>query len=641
MNMTKTRSTKSALLASVIALLICCSMLVGTTFAWFTDSASSNGNKIVTGSLKIDLELLDEEDGWDSIKESKAPIFTYDNWEPGYTDLKILKVENEGSLALKWKAKLVAAEALSDLASVIDVYVCLSDTELTYPADRSLTGYTKQGTLAEFVNEIEEVISGELQKEGVQYIGLAFQMQTSAGNEFQEMELGAFDIQILAAQLASEDDSFDNQYDADANYVTSASTMEEFFNALEQGDDILLDQPLVVNAAFVEYVNSRYPDTTFALGDDTTVIDKDVVINGNGSTVYRTEAMKDKAIITVEAGYTLTLADITLDGGAVWTGAKNPVLLRGTVNSGIVTSGALVAIGANAALVLEEGAILQNNDGANAVSLGTRVGSTLTINGGEIINNHSAAGAIWGGGAITMNAGKVNGNHGGIGGAIRAVTNIGTLLTMNGGEMNHNYSDGNGGAIWAGSSRSNNVYVLNGGEMAYNYSATTGGAIYAGYYETVKIGGSFKMHDNSCEANIGSAIRFHDHASFVMTGGEIYNHDENALFLNNNSASITGGKIEGVFGYSGGLGLTMGNAEIDGVINYSLATTHNTAYLAAEFNGFAFTVNESAANFAQFNFKPAAGYTYTEGDEDKLVCLNEGYSTYWDAATGTFRLQAD
>ena len=116
---------------------------------------------------------------------------------------------------------------------------------------------------------------------------------------------------------------------------------------------------------------------------------------------------------------------------------------------------------------------------------------------------------------------------------------------------------------------------------------------------------------------------------------------KNALFLYNNSASITGGKIEGVFGYSGGLGLTMGNAEIDGVINYSLATTHNTAYLAAEFNGFAFTVNESAANFGAFNFKPAAGYTYTEGDEDKLVCLNEGYSTYWDAATGTFRLQAD
>ena len=263
----------------------------------------------------------------------------------------------------------------------------------------------------------------------------------------------------------------------------------------------------------------------------------------------------------------------------------------------------------------------------------------MTINGGEIINNHSAAGAIWGGGAITMNSGKINGNHGGIGGAIRVVTNIGTVLTMNGGEMNHNYSDGNGGAIWAGSSKSNNVYVLNGGEMAYNYSATTGGAIYAGYYETVKIGGTFKMHDNNCAASLGAEIRFHDHASFVMTGGEVSSDKENALFLYNNSTSITGGKIAGNFGYSGGLGFTWGEAEIDGVVTFGLSTNHNTAYLAAEFGTIEFIVSEGA-NFAQFNFKPATGYTYVEGDEAKLVCLNEGYKTVWDATTGTFRLQA-
>ena len=149
------------------------------------------------------------------------------------------------------------------------------------------------------------------------------------------------------------------------------------------------------------------------------------------------------------------------------------------------------------------------------------------------------------------------------------------------------------------------------------------------------------MHHNDCAANIGAAIRFHDHASFVMTGGEVYNNgdDGNALYLNNNSASITGGKIVDSFGYSGGLGLTWGNAEVDGVITYNLGTNHNTAYLAVEFATIKFSVNESAANFAQFNFKPSAGYTYVEGDELKLICLNEGYETYWDDTTGTFRLQ--
>ena len=103
---------------------------------------------------------------------------------------------------------------------------------------------------------------------------------------------------------------------------------------------------------------------------------------------------------------------------------------------------------------------------------------------------------------------------------------------------------------------------------------------------------------------------------------------------------ITGGVITDDFGYSGGLDLTWGMAQVNGKIHFSLGTNHNTAYLAEEFGALNFTVNTSAANFAQFNFKPAAGYTYTEGDEAKLVCLTEGYETYWDANTSTFRLRA-
>ena len=89
----------------------------------------------------------------------------------------------------------------------------------------------------------------------------------------------------------------------------------------------------------------------------------------------------------------------------------------------------------------------------------------------------------------------------------------------------------------------------------------------------------------------------------------------------------------------GGLGATIGKVNYTGEIFFDLSTNHNTAYLDKEFNSFKFKVNEANANFAQFNFKPAADYTYVEGDEDKLVCLNQGYETYWDATTKTFRLQ--
>ncbi len=220
--MTKKKSIKRSLIASAVALCLCVLSLIGTTFAWFTDSVTSSGNKIVAGTLKVDLEVLDDETNtWSSVKESNAPIFDYVDWEPGYTDVKILKVENEGSLALKWKAKFVSEDELTALADVIDVYVLPSATELAYPDTRDLEsiGYEKVGTVRDFVNTIETTTTGKLQKDEVAYLGLALQMRTSAGNEYQGMDLGgAFDVQIVAAQLTSESDSYDNQYDAGARY---------------------------------------------------------------------------------------------------------------------------------------------------------------------------------------------------------------------------------------------------------------------------------------------------------------------------------------------------------------------------------------------------------------------------------------
>lgn len=223
--MTKQKSTKRALLLSALSLLMCVSMLIGSTFAWFTDSVTSAGNKIQSGTLKLDLELLDKDsEKWNSIKESKAPIFNYDLWEPGYTEIELLKVENEGTLALKWMAKFVCAKKLTALANVIDVYVLPYGVQadasgVTYPADRELTGYTKVGTVADFVNTIQTTTTGNLEAGEAAYLGIALKMQETAGNEYQGLDLGAaFDIQILATQYTSESDSFNNQYDADAAF---------------------------------------------------------------------------------------------------------------------------------------------------------------------------------------------------------------------------------------------------------------------------------------------------------------------------------------------------------------------------------------------------------------------------------------
>ena len=215
--MTKKKSTKRALLLSALSLLMCISMLVGSTFAWFTDSVTSTGNKIQAGTLKIDLEMLDN-GVWTSIKDSEKALFNNTLWEPGYTEAKVLKIENEGTLALKWVAKFVSQKELSKLAEVIDVYVCPSATELSMPG-RDLTGYEKVGTLDKFINTIDQTTFGTLEAEAEAYLGIALKMQETAGNEYQGLDLGGeFDITIYATQYTYESDSFGVDYDANATY---------------------------------------------------------------------------------------------------------------------------------------------------------------------------------------------------------------------------------------------------------------------------------------------------------------------------------------------------------------------------------------------------------------------------------------
>ena len=210
--------TKRALFASVIVLILCCAMLVGTTMAWFTDTASTAGSKIQAGNLDVDLQVW-KDGAWKSVAEDKTPLFDYDNWEPGYTQYQFLKVVNKGSLALKWKAMLVAEANLSSLADVIDVYVQEGET---VPANRAdLENWTCVGTLTEFVNNIEATTIGNIAanetRDAYEAMGIAFKMQETAGNEYQGQNLGgSFDIHIVATQDTVETDSFDKMYDEGA-----------------------------------------------------------------------------------------------------------------------------------------------------------------------------------------------------------------------------------------------------------------------------------------------------------------------------------------------------------------------------------------------------------------------------------------
>ena len=225
----KKNSTKRALLSSVLALIVCFTMLVGTTFAWFTDSVSSENNIIKTGKLDVTMEWADgSEDPANATwtDASVGPIFEYELWEPGYAAARHIKVSNIGTLALNYQMRIVANGVVSELADVIDVYY-FDEEVATAKARADLANATLLGTLKEVLGtekNIANTIKGSIVANGASDIHtIVFKMQESADDHYQNMDLGCtFSIELFATQMASETDSFDNQYDADASALQSA-----------------------------------------------------------------------------------------------------------------------------------------------------------------------------------------------------------------------------------------------------------------------------------------------------------------------------------------------------------------------------------------------------------------------------------
>lgn len=223
------KHAKKAFVASLFATLLCVSMLVGSTFAWFTDSVTSAGNIIKSGTLDIDLLAKGGETGYTeytSLGTEHTPVFNYTLWEPGYTSWANVKVENKGSLALKYTMTITAKGANGDaiaaaaikLAEVIDVYYKAS--EVAKPASRDLSGLTKIGTLAEVLAGGGAVTVNDNMLAGASdFATIALHMQETAGNEYQNLSVGtSFDIMIVATQYTYESDSFNDQYDVNAEY---------------------------------------------------------------------------------------------------------------------------------------------------------------------------------------------------------------------------------------------------------------------------------------------------------------------------------------------------------------------------------------------------------------------------------------
>ena len=287
----KVGGTKRALLTSVLALVLSLAMLAGTTFAWFTDTASTGVNRIVSGNLDVGLKYWGVgEDGqkkWLTAEDSKKLFDENALWEPGYTQIVYLKVKNNGNLALTY------AMQITPVHETVGVNV---DGE-----EFKLSDYIKFGWRTFTVDEeagapvaldrekAQDIVGGgaklgtTLHRQAEQPLGagaeelvaLVAWMPENVGNEANYSTVQPtieLSLKVLATQATVESDSFDNTYDEDAATDEDLNNKPEYDyesrydydNSEGYGVKLVKNEAGKVVKAIVSGVNGKVPDGFFA-----------------------------------------------------------------------------------------------------------------------------------------------------------------------------------------------------------------------------------------------------------------------------------------------------------------------------------------------------------------------------------------
>ena len=336
------KTTRKALVLSLLALLLCCSMLVGTTFAWFTDSVTSGNNKIIAGNLDVELEYYNGSD-WEKV-EQNTNVFEQTLWEPGHTEVVYLKVSNLGSLALKYKLGInIASETGSvnvnneafKLSDYIQVGIIkgLDETKLFGSREAARAAQFEQDKLIKegYVTESQLYPANNIPAAGgntAEYVAMVVYMPETVGNEANykknetrpEILLG---LDLQATQVNYEADSFDTTYDIDAEYeANNNSPSAPTFFVGSAADLAAAMTPTVSNDEATIVLTQNIE---LAAGETWTPLNlnayggtvRNIVIDGQGHTI---KGLNAPLIAQAHFGNTsieikdLTLSDCTIEG---------------------------------------------------------------------------------------------------------------------------------------------------------------------------------------------------------------------------------------------------------------------------------------------------------------------------------------
>ncbi len=418
--MTSSKSTKRALISSTLAILMCVAMLIGTTFAWFTDTAFTAVNKIQSGKLDVALEMSTDGTNWESAEGKTLTFKTKDNraadqilWEPGCTyELPQLRVVNKGNLALKYKIQITGIQGDAKLNEVIDWTI--NDAAIDLTEEHLLAG--QQG--AAFT------IKGH--------------MQDTANNDYQNLTIDGIGITVYATQDTVENDSFDNTYDKDAEYpIVAMDTLQELINNAAEPVTAKLEGNIAGSLTVPQDKNITLDLNGFTLtgGDSHAILNRGTLCikdsSGNGKIVAskaNTSALRNAAVCVIEGG-TFTRADgednkwHTVENFGTMTFNGGKVIAEDGQSFAIVNGWNYIDPGEQKATMTINN--IEMKAGPNGFK--NCAGGTLTMNGGTLhctgywgLSNDST-------GIATINGGNI------ISDRYVAISNGGAKMEINGG----------------------------------------------------------------------------------------------------------------------------------------------------------------------------------------------------------------
>lgn len=316
---------------SLLSLMLCVTMLVGTTYAWFTSDVTTGSNEIQVGTLKVDMVKKNADNTVEPIG-GKTNLFGSGTakWEPGATWFETIQVKNYGDLAFDYTLRFnTVGQEIANIDTVgkyIDVYVTTNGADCKNTED-ILTKWVRVGTLADVVRHNMLLTSGSWvpnpEKENVcivDTVSIALHMPTSftgfdGKTDLMGKTLSGFGLRMTATQKIHETDGFgdDGYYDQGASTKLLAGTPAELAAAFQDGMDVKLTNNISLDA-----------DTTLTVKKGAKMV---LDLNGFGISATSNTIGANRELFLVMGN--LTVTDTAPATATVATAGAEPAIARG------------------------------------------------------------------------------------------------------------------------------------------------------------------------------------------------------------------------------------------------------------------------------------------------------------------------